>query len=443
MKNKLILFLLPVMLLSSVSALLGAVNAGALSVFDNTYQTVDTLTIGHPDKTTSEIITTDYTKYITGQADNDNCTPSNAWEKLSYAMDHGSYTITQDDQEKRIWIFFTNSPTQLAWYNSGSYSSVHHPNIDGFIEIDKNRYGQTICNYSTTFYDGLNHVSAPSSNYYNFLTTAEPNYPDGYNGNEINGEYTPPPSNTFDMEYWINFSFINTTSGVVGTYINKNTNPVSDLADPPYVRWMIRDPKLYDPDVPYSSSSLVCESGNDRDEQFNSEIECPDFKPEQRKYDLVVMFPPSAVVDFDNLGYNIDFRSTVFTVDFSKPSTGDTTSCDTGAMGFNESIRCVGAKTWSLYDCISPNFPFLDVTECSKPVTTFLSILSFKTINFSSTFDISGCRNLTVLDDWLGKPNIRLCPAIPQYIRSTVTPFITFAIGLFTVRIITMKTRDY
>lgn len=92
-----------------------------------------------------------------------------------------------------------------------------------------------------------------------------------------------------------------------------------------------------------------------------------------------------------------------------------------------------------LKTCFNEVFPFVHVDKCTDNVKLITNLLSFRTVEFKNIYEIMGCRQLAVIDDWINKPDIILCPQVPQYIRSIITPFVTLLLGLVMIKFITKK----
>lgn len=92
--------------------------------------------------------------------------------------------------------------------------------------------------------------------------------------------------------------------------------------------------------------------------------------------------------------------------------------------------------------CIIPDFPWFDLESCIDNFQVIISMLSFNSISFNDSWNIQGqCFQMTTLHHWINSPqNSILCAQIPAYVRNIVTPFVTFFLGLITVRIFTRRT---
>lgn len=93
-------------------------------------------------------------------------------------------------------------------------------------------------------------------------------------------------------------------------------------------------------------------------------------------------------------------------------------------------------------DCLTEEFPFINLNGCLNNVYRFIEILTFDQLKISNSWvSPTGCYTTTVLHTWIDLPSQQLCPQVPSYVRNIVTPFVTFILGLLTVRFI-MRSRD-
>lgn len=93
------------------------------------------------------------------------------------------------------------------------------------------------------------------------------------------------------------------------------------------------------------------------------------------------------------------------------------------------------------YECIYPEFPFINFIDCYNNVLIFANMLFFDRVQFGTDFTPpEGCRNLIVLGSWIGASTNTVCPMVPSYIRDVTTPFVTFLLGLLMVKFMTRST---
>lgn len=85
----------------------------------------------------------------------------------------------------------------------------------------------------------------------------------------------------------------------------------------------------------------------------------------------------------------------------------------------------------------SETFPFIDFDACKNNVQSIANKLSFGKINFTDKI-VAGnatCHQLNFFDDWLHLPSgYMVCPQFNSEIRSIITPFVTFILGIITFR---------
>lgn len=85
-------------------------------------------------------------------------------------------------------------------------------------------------------------------------------------------------------------------------------------------------------------------------------------------------------------------------------------------------------------DCMNADFPFVHFDECIANLYTTLNLISFNTIGFNNSWNSADtCYNLVVLDDWLHITNPTVCPQVPSFVRTIITPFVTLLLGLVTI----------
>lgn len=92
--------------------------------------------------------------------------------------------------------------------------------------------------------------------------------------------------------------------------------------------------------------------------------------------------------------------------------------------------------------CMQETYPFVMIEGCLANMKQVTEALSFGTVRVGAASQWSfteGCHQLGTIGDWMNLENRSVCPAIPSYVRNVVTPFITFAMGLMTVKFITRQ----
>lgn len=83
-------------------------------------------------------------------------------------------------------------------------------------------------------------------------------------------------------------------------------------------------------------------------------------------------------------------------------------------------------------DCFTEVFPFIHFGACINNIGHIMAALSFGQIHISGLSSNENCRNLQVLGGWIGRPNELICPQFSAEVRNTITPFVTFMLGIFT-----------
>lgn len=96
-------------------------------------------------------------------------------------------------------------------------------------------------------------------------------------------------------------------------------------------------------------------------------------------------------------------------------------------------------------DCFIETFPFIDFQGC---IDNMLIVINIMGVKIPSTLASLGevppgeCHTLTVLNNWLSLPNPTVCKQVPSNVRSIITPFVTFALGLMTIKFLAQRRRD-
>ena len=256
-------------------------------------------------------------------------------------------------------------------------------------------------------------------------------YPPGYEGTII-APVDPPIPPAIDVDYWVNYSYTNTTSILRAQYLNKQTDPTSDLPDPISIYWRL----FVDAPIVTEGGSVVCESNRLVNVPFDTFQVCPDFTPDATKqYYLYAQINPDKNPELDDrLDYNITFKVNVFKIDFSKSSTGTTENCEPGAILQFMNKNCIAPETIDFSQCFTEGFPFIDPFECADNFALIFQFLTFGGIRFPEWSHDPQCKSLNTMDDWLNLPNgYTACPLFPSTVRMIVTPFIAFLLGIVTL----------
>lgn len=108
-------------------------------------------------------------------------------------------------------------------------------------------------------------------------------------------------------------------------------------------------------------------------------------------------------------------------------------------------ITRAGLQKIDLFEaCMKSDFPWVDPEACLNNVYVVINMLYFGQVALPNfTFDPS-CRNLVMMDEWLGLPNnYQVCPQIPAFVRNVTTPFVAFMLGLVTLGFIKKIRTDF
>lgn len=108
-------------------------------------------------------------------------------------------------------------------------------------------------------------------------------------------------------------------------------------------------------------------------------------------------------------------------------------------------INPAGTLHYELLDaCILEEFPFVDPDGCLNNIYFTLNFLAFDALDFYNTWESpTECYNLVVINEWINIENPQVCPAVPEYVRDAVTPFVTLALGIVTITFIARSRGNY
>lgn len=122
---------------------------------------------------------------------------------------------------------------------------------------------------------------------------------------------------------------------------------------------------------------------------------------------------------------------------------GDLEFSDAANLTFK--INAQGSLQIDLFEqCVTETFPFINIQGCMNNLSTIINLLYFGEVKFPSWTFNPACHNLTLMDDWLGLPNgHQVCPQIPSSVRTVVTPFVAFMLGLVTMGFIRRRSGDF
>jgi len=245
-------------------------------------------------------------------------------------------------------------------------------------------------------------------------------YPAGYTGSPL------PDSANIKTDIYPDFSYVVNNKTIQATY-------KGNVPNASHVSWM-----LYKTDdewtVPEDTVYQVMEEHISNAGTFNYEVK------DKGKYILFLMVeskPPFLAIP-DDLNVKPMTQRLEINGDSFVGDTEDDETCDDGQCSVNTNLR-----DELIAACVKETWPFVDVIGCVKNIGSIGELLSFGTIKSNNQWSaFNGCTNLTVIDDWMNLENSEVCPKIPSYVRSVVTPFVTFALGLTMVRFLSKQGGD-
>lgn len=125
---------------------------------------------------------------------------------------------------------------------------------------------------------------------------------------------------------------------------------------------------------------------------------------------------------------------------FKIQNVGQFVSGSTDISDCNDDGLCSAPPIYDLSSCFQDTFPFINISDCTADIKGLFYLMSFKTFTFGDNNikgSATGCKTLDTFDNWLNLPNgYIVCPQIPQQVRSVVTPFITFILGLIIMKFV-------
>lgn len=187
------------------SVLFAQSSVKATSIYDNSYQTTDTIEVNR--STCSPIdITADWAIRI-----RDASRYSGApWTSLENALDHGRWGVTQfdDGSSKTVWVYWTEDDSlYLDWDDDSTYVFAKGTGVKRAILDTTNHSGSTDCdNVNIIDHDtsgGPVPVSDATRLFTNlFVYTDHINYPPDYGGTDVRGNTVLEP------DFTVHYSFI-------------------------------------------------------------------------------------------------------------------------------------------------------------------------------------------------------------------------------------------
>lgn len=330
------------------------------------------------------------------------------------------------------WAFLTISDSGTIRMDcadskfSGANSQNYLATVSGLV------YGNIA--YYLPFY--INNVTEYDTNYYVYYSQFPVTYPAEWDGSDVPGS---PPSETTDIDYWVNFTFTNSTSQLIANYTNKITDPASSLQDPKWIEW-----KLYKDAPNVTEGENVCELTERINVPFDLNVACPDYNVDpSATYYLRAGVNPINNPHILRDDVNITFKYTLFVINFSNPTSGTTDSCVPGATEPMYGTVCSEPESIDFTQCFTVEFPFVDPFECADNFKLIFNLLTTGSITLPKWNFNPQCHSLNVLDEWLNLPNgYQVCPQIPNSVRSVTTPFVAFLLGIVTLGFINRHNRD-
>lgn len=423
--NRLTVFFILALLGMLTGALAGAPAANAASDYD------DLFTIGSPeivcDAENIEDITTSYLTYITEAPESSQKT--DFLNALDVALDHGSgWALNQNvysETAKDINFIVSTTPETATteFYTDGSGNKYLRTNNAISATIYCRGYGTPptykLVDFSTSpGYRSLALMQPSSYDVNPVFINFDITYPSGYEGEEVPETLSTPVESEFvpdweasDAGNWtVNLNDKNffTFDGIEWTCSEDGNSVLDDGSGlAPVLYWQVwRD------DFPTEGANLLIDDGY-QSATAPVTVELPINKEEARTYRVAGWYDCGGEVDFT------DASNYEFTVD--------------KAGVLDESA--------ALTDCISDEFPFIYLDDCIANLAIFGKIAMFGGTTFNNSWTAStDCTTMVVLDDWLMLQDPVVCPQMPSSVRTVVTPFVTFILGLITMKFLITRT---
>lgn len=115
-----------------------------------------------------------------------------------------------------------------------------------------------------------------------------------------------------------------------------------------------------------------------------------------------------------------------------------------GQKTYYFTLNAIGTFVPDTPSCFSETFPYVDMDGCTAVIENLVNNLSFGAITFPDwEVNSDGCHTLGPLGDWINvAPSSRtVCPQFSSTVRNTVTPFLTFVLGITIIGALISKTR--
>lgn len=411
---KYIFFPISVFIASSAIALVGASGASAATIWDNSIQTTNNLVIASELNSHTKDITSLYDTYASAcLGDNqtkllyqNSKTTSNSHNMT--IMNVYDQTFNPSNPARSVYVMLTVDDGFIEFSSNGNVAFAYNAIIIITLSNDNEVLSTcsaispslgvigTDCNYD------VNHCNSI------FYSTYPVIYPDGYEGvflPDTLPDDTPAEYRDFVPKWYVT-RLVNYQLTISDTNFNTvDTSPFTcEGATTPIVQWEIHDENSSYTETGQSSPTVPIEltlpnTGLATTFEFTGMYSCNG--------------------DFD---------------DFTK----------WGTIYFKIDVN--GNLYYNLLDkCFIETFPFVDFTACTNNFQTGLNLMGFRVkdpfVNLGQP-PIGDCYTLVVLDEWLNLNNPVICKAVPAYVRDVVTPFISFAIGLMTMKFLATRRRD-
>lgn len=355
---------------------------------------------------------------------------------------NGDAIITEIDQLK-----FDDT-----WYTSTICSGVSYAGYLDFMSINGN-YLQTFSANSTG-----NNFSLPDTltqydmaKLYPLFITGYIIYPAGYDGDEIRNEPPLPPIDP--QEYYPRVSYT-----YYGDKLVRATDAAVNLCIP-------YDPEYIDNDVIIAEGAYYTTCADFS--LFNIEYKLIDDDTDV-VVDTQILDRIDSTYEYNDLIKGNKYRLEVkylytdcgtecVSSSFNKPLYEGATLAmsvimiDTTKGPFSglsdDDVNCTtenGVRTCDVNngpECFSLTAPYIDIPACLSDINVVVNNLSFGAISFVKVPSATECKTLGTIGKWLPLENKTVCPQIPKEIRDIITPFITFALGMIIVIMITKVAR--
>lgn len=419
-----------------VSALVGAENASATSVYDNTliprsnlilttapssYCADEKETIDLTYKWAEVLYGREMTDTFTGMSTQfrwNNGHDSTSFNDYMDGWDNKEYWgVMMDDGTSGAYIWWTDDPSAYGEFSGSAlpgysgldiYTPTSGKKVWGvYITIDTG-YG---CDISVTkfmsgttgqdtFYGGYNYGDGSAARKPLFIYLDSITYPSGYEG-DIVPDTTPVMAEESDV---VPDMYVSHTADWFATFSDRrfftfDTVPWTcddDLV--PALHIEVWD-RTADPEVMLDSG--VFSASSEWTYQFDKKTISNDYR----------------IVSWYECGDSPIFtESGIF--DFTITGTG-------------------GLYTVGLETCLQESFPFFSYDSCISGINDMLAMLTFQMANpanasvlgVATSANPNNCHELATLGAWLHQEGTPVCPAFSSTIRSIVTPIITFVLG--------------